>query len=277
MANGSKSLRIRFIGTQCYELELPNGVHIITDPYITPVKGYANCGFRDFSLDEIERCDYILLTHSHWDHTSDIGELCRRFGARIFLGSMVAPDVIDFFKLGLSSTIIMNPGQKFIFDGFEMTGFLGDHIKLPPALIGDGSLKNLGGAPDGYERLSRLGTVECYNFCLTLDNNYRILMFAGTDENKDVYKIADEFRPNLLLRQIVGSYGMKWNADIIAGLKAQLTLPMHQESCVRGVFGFTMDEAVEQINTRLKDLGSQTTFFVPEPYKWYTISQTIGE
>lgn len=51
------SFKFRYINAQCYEFILPNGKHLITDPYITPTN---LVGFRPFHVDEIEQCDYIL-------------------------------------------------------------------------------------------------------------------------------------------------------------------------------------------------------------------------
>ena len=39
-------------------------------------------GFRKFPVEEIEQCDYILMTHTHYDHTSDIGYLYKKLFRR---------------------------------------------------------------------------------------------------------------------------------------------------------------------------------------------------
>ena len=57
-----KGVKVRYINSQCYEFILPNGKHLITDPYISPIN---LVGFRKFPVEEIEQCDYILMTHTH--------------------------------------------------------------------------------------------------------------------------------------------------------------------------------------------------------------------
>ena len=67
-------MKLRYINGQCYEFILPGGKHLITDPYITPTKGLANAGMPEFSTDQIEGADYILLTHTHYDFLTWITE-----------------------------------------------------------------------------------------------------------------------------------------------------------------------------------------------------------
>ena len=72
------SFKFRWINSQCYEFILPNGKHVITDPYITPK---PVPGFRVFSVEEIEQCDYILLTHSHYHYDDGPHRECRLYPA----------------------------------------------------------------------------------------------------------------------------------------------------------------------------------------------------
>ena len=56
--------RIRWINTAGFEIELANGKHVLIDPFIS---GTTSDGIVCYPLplDEIERCDYLLLSHTH--------------------------------------------------------------------------------------------------------------------------------------------------------------------------------------------------------------------
>ena len=53
----SECLWFRYIYCQCYELKLPDGTTIVTDPFISGA-------VDDFTVDELTGADYIILiTH----------------------------------------------------------------------------------------------------------------------------------------------------------------------------------------------------------------------
>ncbi|MBO4888631.1 MAG: MBL fold metallo-hydrolase [Firmicutes bacterium] len=265
--------KVRFINAQCYEFILPNGKHLITDPYITPVN---LVGFRPFSVDEIERCDYILLTHSHYDHTSDIGYLFKKFSSKVFCSSMVAVELAKYFEVA--------PGRIFPFDNmdtYEMPDFTlltvrGKHFPMLNVRFDPGSFPDSFGG-SGHDLLNYMGTIFSYDFCITLSNNIRIMFVSGTDEYKNIYKVADEYRPNVLFRHTAGSVsGEEWG-KVIAKYNAQVAFPNHQDNIYNGKWGVSMDDFAQQIRDSLKEAGSDTVFINPTPYKWYDISLGVTE
>lgn len=269
-------IQFRYINSQCYEFILPNGKHLITDPYIS----HRNLvGFRTFSVDEIERCDYILMTHTHYDHTSDIGYLCKTFDAKLFCGNMVAVELAKYFGVA--------PGRIYPFDNmdtYEMPDFTfttvrGKHFPMLNVKFTPGSFPPDFGGP-GHDELNFMGTIFTYDFCLTFSNNVRMMFVSGIDEYDNIYSVAKEFRPNVLFRHTAGNVSAEEWAGVIARYHAQLALPNHQDNLYSGKWGKSMDEFTADIQNHLKELGSDTVFVNPEPYKWYEISlglQQLGE
>ena len=160
-------LKLRYINGQCYEFILPNGKHLITDPYITPEN---LSGFRRFAVEEIEQCDYILLTHTHYDHTSDVGYLCRKFNAKLFAGQMSIMKLAAFYDLDLCLLYPVEHMEIFEMPDFTLQAIRGKHFGKPGKLSISHSLnltqKKFG--LEGYGELDVLGCVETYDFCLTL-------------------------------------------------------------------------------------------------------------
>ena len=66
-------IAIRWIYEACYEIVTPEGEHIVIDPDISIHK------LPGFSAEDFERVDYLACTHTHFDHTSDIGYLSEKF------------------------------------------------------------------------------------------------------------------------------------------------------------------------------------------------------
>ena len=58
-----------------------NRCGILIDPYDDPV---MNAGIEN----AVERVDYIILTHEHYDHISGIDALRQRFQSRVLCGGI---------------------------------------------------------------------------------------------------------------------------------------------------------------------------------------------
>ena len=107
-------------------------------------------------------------------------------------------------------------------------------------------------------------------------NNMRIMFVSGVDEFNNIYRVADEFRPNILFRHTAGSQpGAAW-AKAIARFNAQLALPNHQDNLYSGKWGKTMEDLTGEIQEELKRLGSSTVFVNPEPYRWYEAALSLN-
>lgn len=270
-------IRFRFINAQCYEFALPNGKHIITDPFFTP-KSLE--GFRPFTLSEIERCDYILLTHAHFDHTADVGALCETFHAKVFVGEMSLLTLAQTYDIDVSLLSPMSHMQHFELSDFSFTCVRGKHFGNYPkgsfkTLMEKDSPRKLFGIP-GYAHLSPLGFLETYDFCITFPNNLRLMFVSGTpNAMQNIVSMAKDFAPNVLIRHSAGSLAPEQYADHVHQFHAQYVLPCHHDNLYNGKWKITMDEYAERTQAELKRLGSFSEFIVPEPYRWYDLSLSI--
>ena len=87
------TLQLRWMGTSCFELILSRDVHIMLDPYMDDSHN------SPITTEEIARCDYIFLTHGHWDHVLDVGKLANRFSPKIFCNSATSGALIEHQRI----------------------------------------------------------------------------------------------------------------------------------------------------------------------------------
>ena len=64
-------MKLRFLGINGFEFEV-DGKTLLIDPYVS--RDPARMCVPDIVRRHIPRADYIVVTHSHWDHAADAAD-----------------------------------------------------------------------------------------------------------------------------------------------------------------------------------------------------------
>ena len=127
----SQALRIRWISVQCYEMVLPGGKVLVTDPFYFDASAFDGIpeeeltknqklekqvyAQRGFSVDEFTGADYILLNHIHGDHSNLVGQLWHRFYGRVLVPAYCAEEVAKTFDIPYAAIYPLYPGNTYYF------------------------------------------------------------------------------------------------------------------------------------------------------------------
>lgn len=122
-----------YYGHSCFAVKAA-GRTLLFDPFITP-NDLAN----SVDVDAIG-ADYILVSHGHFDHVTDVVRVALRTGAQVIANFEVAQ---WFGKQGLENVHPLNPGGGFDFDFGRVKSVNAIHSSSLP----DGSY---GGQPGGF-------------------------------------------------------------------------------------------------------------------------------
>ena len=310
MGNGKKGqtipddgreVKIRWNGFAFYEIVLPNGKVILTDPYqyridkrMCAEESYVKFNDRKAS-DTVSGCDYVLLTHAHMDHAADLPDIMGKY----HWARLVVPDtsaaglLIEQGYNTLSRNIqIVGDQDKLVFDDFSIECYRGRHTILGPADMEKPRFANsMEEAPyweqkkyqneDGsfnYQEASlRIwSTLEFRNYKIITKEGLKIFIWGG--------QISEDFRrwqytgmkPDVMLVQIaatnVGNSREHPDASELAGfisdVEPQLMIPIHQEKFTRS--------QLDQIGTQCEDYfaseGKKIRYLNPQAYQWYSVS-----
>lgn len=290
----SQALKIRWISVQCYEIVLPNGKVIVTDPF------YLDAGIfdglteltknqklerdiysqRGFSVDDFTGADYIILNHVHGDHSNLIGELWNRFYGRVLVPADCAVEVAKAFDIPYATIYPLYPGNTYYFDDFTLKTYPGAHdnrafregkFQRPsdPRTLYDGS--------EGFgipcpSMLGPLGSIYNLNFMIETKNNFKIDFSAGRDFEEHLEHMREE-KPNMMLRHRIRSYPPEYFADMVEQMGAQLILPLHHNNARAA--GEDLNEYFRKVNEVLISRNCAARAFNPEPYRWYTVCTSI--
>ncbi|HQV00003.1 MAG TPA: metal-dependent hydrolase, partial [Bacteroidia bacterium] len=99
-------MQVTYYGHSCFLTEI-NGARILFDPFITP-----NELAKHIDINNI-RCDYILISHGHFDHLIDAEVIAKQTGALLVSNWEI---VNWYIKKGVTNTHPMNIGGHWMFD-----------------------------------------------------------------------------------------------------------------------------------------------------------------
>lgn len=219
--NSKQETTIKWYGHATFAIATPRGKVLMIDPWLkNPMNPEAKDG-KD-PLSSIQKVDYILLTHGHFDHVGEAVELAKKTGARLVtnyeLGTNMAK-VLGYPQEQMGLDTLMNIGGEITIADGEVT------VAMTPA-IHSSSIQNpnagrndpelfFGGNPSG--------------FVLMIENGPTIYHTGDTAYYKDMELIGEQYEPDVALVNIGGHFGMEpaIAARAAQAVKAKLAIPQH--------------------------------------------------
>ena len=290
----AQAVKIRWISVQCYEIVLPNGKVIVTDPFYLDASKfdgmtelsksqkmerdiYSQTGF---SVDDFTGADYIILNHVHGDHCNLVGQLWNKFYGRILCPAECCEELGKVFDIPYATLYPLYPGNTYYFDDFTLKTYPGAHDNRA---FREGKFRrpsdprSLYGGLEGFDipcpsQLGNLGSIFNLNFMIETHENFKIDFSAGRDYEEHVKHMTQE-KPNLMLRHRIRSYTPEYCAQQILDMGAQLMMPLHHNNARAS--GEDLNAYFKKVNEILMAKGSAARAFNPEPYRWYTIKTSI--
>lgn len=278
-----ESCAFRWINCQCFEIRLPNGKTIITDPcYDYPENPNVPLAdlfrLREFTTDDIEHCDYVILNHTHGDHIANLGELIRKFSPTVICHTGVAAEVAQAYKdMELTSIYGVDYNGTYYFDGFFMETFHGEH--KPQRFTWQQSMAEgdvISQNPD-LTRLHAQGGLFNLNYLLTFDNGFRLAFVGGTDDGMD--ERLRTLRPDIALRnKITNAMDVEHVAQdwyrFMERCHAQMVVPMHFEVWENQQPGFSGQTFV-RANEMAEENRLGCRILAPERTEWYSVKMNV--
>jgi L-ascorbate metabolism protein UlaG (beta-lactamase superfamily) len=261
------AIKLRWLGWACFEIVRPSGKILLTDPFIDYF------GTSPITSSELTGADYIALTHTHFDHCTDVGAVVKKFHPRVICSSSIAGPLAEFFDIRWTNLIRVRAGDVIIFDDLQVEVVRAEHIYMPitkteelnafypppldkmmPALI----------QADLHQMPVR--SLEMINFLFQASDNLRVLMFGGVTSENQKYEIA-KTHPNVAFFQ-TGSPEVI--ADFAALSGAELVIPYHHDTNLAKTH-----ENAQALAAQLA-IKSKASFLDIEHGKWHEVGVKIG-
>ena len=177
-------MKLTYFGHSCFLIET-EGIKVLFDPFTE-----GNPLASQINVDEIET-DYILVSHGHGDHVSDVEKVYANTGAKL----ISTFEVVNWFQnKGVENNHPMNHGGKISLDFGTAKMVNAVHSSSMP----DGSY---GGHPAGF----------------VIETKEKTFYFAGdTALHQDMKQIADEYKLDFAVLPIGDNFTMGIDDALIA-------------------------------------------------------------
>ena len=263
----SECFRLRWLNDACYEIRLASGKGILIDPYID------ESPYRVLSYEDVERADYVLISHTHFDHVLGLGKLQERFDSQVFAGRMAGIELAKQYDVPGYRMNLCAAGDRIVTEDFILDCYRGKHTKIGeidrPSRWPENVSKE-GLAPESAE-LNLLGSYEYMIYRLTLPNHMRILIWGGA-ATEDAIRQAARYEPDFTIAQLPREKPEQV-ARLYAAIGGQAIFPHHHDYFIaRGEEGMRV---IRETGEKLQALTDSTRLVCPEKGKWYQIRTSI--
>ena len=192
--------RLTWHGHSCFTLETGDGTRIMIDPWLDENPT------ADIKAADVEKLDYILVSHGHFDHFADCIPLAKRTGATV----ISTFELVSFCEQeGVKNGHGMNIGGAYLFPF--------GRVKLTPA-VHTGSIA---GDKEGAF------TTDCCGFLISLDGGPSIYHAGDTALITDMQLLRG--RVDLAILPIGDNFtmGPEDAARAVEMIQPETVIPMH--------------------------------------------------
>ena len=213
--------QLTWFGHAAFRIVTPKGKVLFLDPWLNNPMNPAAGKDKD-ALAGIDKADYILLTHGHFDHVGDSVALAKKTGARLVtnfeLGSNMAK-LLGYPKDQMGFDTLMNIGGEIKIADGEVT------VAMVPAIHSSGLQDPHAGAnaPDLVYGGNPAG------FVLMIKDGPTIYDTGDTAYFSDMKLIREQYHPDVGLINIGGHFGMEPDMAALAAktVGVKLAIPHH--------------------------------------------------
>jgi L-ascorbate metabolism protein UlaG (beta-lactamase superfamily) len=190
-------------GHSCFTLETDEGTRVMIDPWLDENPK------ADIKVRDVEKLDYILVSHGHSDHFADCISLAKKTGATV----VSTFELVSFCQeQGVKNGHGMNIGGAYVFDF--------GRVKLTPAL----HTGSIAGDKEGAY------TTDCSGFLISLNTGQRIYHAGDTALIMDMQLLRGLVDVALLPIGDNFTMGPEDAARAVEMIEPEVVVPIHYDT-----------------------------------------------
>lgn len=258
----SLGIRIKWLSVTCFEMNF-GSTTVVSDPFVTDSPG-TNLTWKD-----IQNCDLITLSHSHWDHVTDIPPLMTQFDPLLLCGELTAMGMAQWLDCNPSRLYPMTPNLELNFGDVKVRALFGRHTDLETPYrqaVTKCQENPLVRGKEPLEALQTWGILEYRNYLFTTKNGTKVLLW-GNDPTIEQYHMLKELQPDVAILQLSKQDPTEMGA-FAAAIGAKVVIPHHMDLKQQE------PEYLPRVETMERSYLSKCpdgTFLTPQHGKWMNL------
>ena len=247
-------ITMRWYNTAGFEIVMANGKHILLDPFLSGEINGLSC--YPFDLDQVEQCDYLILSHIHLDHAADVERIQKKFpDLRLFVGDLSADPLCQWQDIDCSRIYRVRPGEDLRFNDLRIQVFSGRHTEP-----GRGAFRKKNVDPEtGKLKLDDwFGSLELQNYLLTAFDGTKVLVWAGMTSEDQIYRFAG-LQPDIALMHVSPKQDFGEFANLVQAINPKIIIPHHYD-CTEILFKTVPDAMKDMSEENQKNFIINGTF-----------------
>jgi L-ascorbate metabolism protein UlaG (beta-lactamase superfamily) len=215
-------LRLRWLNNAGFEFQMANGKNVLVDPWLDEAHD------RPFPLEQLERADYLLLSHIHFDHADSVKRIEEKFPhVKIFVGDQSAVALCDWLDINISNLYRMRGGEAYDFGEVRIEAISGRHTESPKGDYKSATLKDPEWADKpGKGEAMFYGTLEMLSYLITFSDGMRILVWGGMPTVEQSYRLQ-RMNPEIAFLHCSPKVVFAEFAQMVKMMNARFVIPHH--------------------------------------------------
>lgn len=254
-------IRVRWLTIACFEIQIGNHT-VIIDPCLQDAPAV------NFGPEVFEKADLLLLSHSHWDHITDMKAVMDRFQCPMLCGELSAMAMLQLMNCNPHYVYPMSSGTELDFGFVKVKALFGRHTnqhKTLEELTRNSKENPVINSPE-MELCALYGHMEYRNYLITVPGGLKIL-FWGSNGTIELINSIKDLHPDVGLIQFTG-HEITEIANLVKESGVKVMIPHHMDLHKTEDYYLPRIAALED---ELQKIAPNCLVVVPEHKKWYNI------
>lgn len=256
---------IRWLTIACFEIRVGD-FRIVIDPCI------GESPRAPFGPEVIEGADIVLLSHTHWDHITDLAYVMEKFHCPVLCGELSAPALIEMLNANPHDVYPVTPNLELDFGGARVRALFARHTNqhCTHADLTDPAHQRPWVNTPQRLACGNFGDLEYRDYLITTPGGLKI-MFWGSNATPEQLGIIRELKPDIAIMQFTKQTPEDLAAMAEAG-GVKVLIPHHMDLAMsEDVYLPRIEEMERTVHARMPGC----TVITPERLKWYHMGLSI--
>jgi L-ascorbate metabolism protein UlaG (beta-lactamase superfamily) len=276
-------ITMRWLNNAGFEIILPGGKHLFVDPWLDEADIYP------FPIDQIERMDYVLLTHTHFDHADSIGKIQQKFPkAAIFVGDLSADALCMEYHLNVERLFRVRHGEVYQFDDVKIEAIGARHTESRNGNYYD---KGYCIRKDGSRSPANwFGSMEMLNYRITAADGSRFVVWGGMTTEEQIYRMKEYQGNDIAVMHVSPKQDFTMFSRLVDAIQPKVVIPHHydiwdtlfeknpamKQDAPLPPEQVNADNILKMIKEQLENNCKNVEFFIPEHHRWYRFGLAVN-